>query len=569
MKSVASVDKIRCLRLNSATAFFSTLICLGLCLGRGLTADWFDPEILHQIRIQLPAPEWEALRREAPDILAQLGPQRTNGLAARAYRDHAGEIALDGAAWIGARIRKRGFIGSVSRERPALNIEFPDATDRRGPGGWRRLTLANTQQDASGLHLSLANAFFREAGVPASRTALVQVEVNGEALGVYTMVEPVDRDFLVRHFGDGSGPLWEGALTDLRRGSLRSFEAKRGTRPEDLAVLEEVADLLVPEKEVDWERVAQRVDLDQFLGFWAAEVLVDHWDGYANNQNNYFIHRRASDGRLVFLPWGADQCLGSPNPFTPARAPVSVRATGLLARRLYADPVWRGKYRQRLGELLAQAWDESRWLGEISRLDRLIGTNAWPGITGRKQVVQRTREFVRKRKTSLARDLSGPAPEWRFPERTNSMLGFWGRVSAQFETAFHPRLPIDWFTNGIVDFKLELDGQPRPFTRAGVSVSRGFDARETNKVSLSVLGMHGGATFLVPSVQVWKEDFVVGRPVRIDFFANQGFFFEGMPMAGQGGAGILSGTLHFDAVGTSEGDPVKGRLEADIWRLPR
>ena len=167
------------------------------------------------------------------------------------------------------------------------------------------------------MHLSLANAIFRESGIAASRTALARVTVNGEALGVYTMVEPVDGDFLKQHFGRDDGPLWEGALTDLRPGWLAMFDAKRGTKDSDLESLRAVAVALSDGDAVDWEQIGKQVDLEQFLRFWVAEILADHWDGYANNQNNYFVHRRASDGRLVFIPWGADQCLGSPNPFTP------------------------------------------------------------------------------------------------------------------------------------------------------------------------------------------------------------------------------------------------------------
>jgi hypothetical protein len=532
-------------------------------------SEWFDPAVLHQVRIRLPAEEWTTLRKEAPDILAQLGPARTNGLAPRAYQDHRAELEFDGKTWSGVTVRKRGFIGSVSRDRPGFNVEFPDAPDRRGPGGWRKLTLANTQQDASSSHLSLANGLFREMGVPAARTALARVEVNGELLGVYTVIEPVDREFLARHFGDGNGPMWEGALTDLRPEWLGMFEAKRGTKPEDLEILKKVAGLLAQKPAVDWTEVEKFVDLDRFLTFWAAEMLVDHWDGYANNGNNYFIHRRASDGRLVFVPWGADQCLGSPNPFTPARAPVSVRATGLLCRLLYLDPVWREKYRARVRQLLDSAWDETRWVGEVERLDRLVGTNAWAGVTGRRAVVQRTKEFMRKRKTGLRKDLAGEAPAWTFPEKTNTLVRLWGKVTADFDTTFQAKLPVNWFTNGTVDLRLELDGKPRPFTKAGVAVSRALDSRDTNKVSVNVLGMHGIAAFLVPSVQVWREEFEPGRTVKVDFFANQGFFFEGMPMAEGGGAGLLSGTIRLDEASTREGDRVRGRLEAEVWQFPK
>lgn len=542
------------------------LFVAGLATVRG--AEWFDPAILHDVRVTMPAPEWESLRRDAPDILVQIGPHRTNQARVRPYSQHRASLEFDGKPWPDVAVRKRGFVGSVSRERPSLNIQFPEAPGEVGPGGFRRVTLANTQQDASGIQLSLANSLFRAMGVPAPRTALARVTVNGEALGVYTLVEPVDREFLKSHFDGKTGPLWEGALADLRPEWIPLFETKQGTKASDTGVLSELAGLLAAEV-VDWGRVGALVDLDAFLTFWAAEVLVDHWDGYANNQNNFFLHRRASDGRLVFLPWGADQCLGSQNPFTPRGAPPSVRATGLLARRLYSDAEWRERYRRRVGDLLEKAWDEPRWLGEIDRLNTLVGTNAWPGVTGRKQVLQRTREFVRRRKQALKSDLAGAAPEWKFPARTNTFLQPWGRVTASFETAFRPRMPIDWFTNGTVDLRLELDGQVQASSKVGVSVSRGFEPKQTNKVTVTFLGMNGITALRLNTVQVLNEDYLRGGDVAVDFYNGQGFFFEGMPVAGESGAGVLIGTLRLEPSGLAEGAPVKGRLEAEVWKFPR
>ena len=39
------------------------------------------------------------------------------------------------------------------------------------------------------------------------------------------------------------------------------------------------------------EALSKAVDLDRFLSFWATEVLVGHWDGYAGDRNNYQFYR--------------------------------------------------------------------------------------------------------------------------------------------------------------------------------------------------------------------------------------------------------------------------------------
>ncbi len=536
---------------------------------RAASPAWFDPSVLHAVRLTMTPEEWTALLKDGGDFVALLGPPRTNGPAERGYRDHAAALVMDGERWEGVRVRKRGFVGSFSRERPSLNIEFPSAQDRRGPRGWRRVTLANTQQDASSIQLSAAMGMFRALGLAASRTALATVEVNGENLGVYTLVEPVDRDFLARTMGSAEGGLWEGTLADFDPGLLALLEPKRGTKASEARVLEEVARALGRPGGPDMEALGRWVDLDAFLTFWAAEVLVDHWDGYANNQNNFLVHQRARDGRLVFIPWGADQCLGSANPFTPRGAPRSVRATGLLARALYQDPAWRERYRARLRELLETRWDAARELAELDRWEALVVSASAPERRGRRMVMQRTREFVRRRAEVLRPELEGEARPWRWPERETPGLKPWGRLTADFETRFQERFPSDWLTNGTATMRLELDGKEQAFSKVGVSVSRGLDARQTNSVTLNILALRGLAALRVPTVQAWSDELVVGRPLRVGLFQNPGYYFEGMPTEGGGGAGLLSGTLVFESVGARPGDVVKGRLEAEIWRLPR
>ena len=70
---------------------------------------------------------------------------------------------------------------------------------------------------------ALAFALFREAGVPAPRTAMAEVTltVPGEHdkayLGLYTLVEPVDRAFLKDRFHTDKGLLAEAARTPRAR----------------------------------------------------------------------------------------------------------------------------------------------------------------------------------------------------------------------------------------------------------------------------------------------------------------------------------------------------------------
>ncbi len=51
------------------------------------------------------------------------------------------------------------------------------------------------------------------------------------------------------------------------------------------------------------------LDLPSYLAFAATEIYLGHWDGYAWTKNNFYVHRRTSDMRWQFIPWGVDQTL--------------------------------------------------------------------------------------------------------------------------------------------------------------------------------------------------------------------------------------------------------------------
>ena len=77
--------------------------------------------------------------------------------------------------------------------------------------------------DPSKCRETLGYAMYRAAGVPAPRTALAEVRLtvpgkyDKELLGVYTVVEEVDKPFLRDHFGTDKGLL-------MKPEGLRDFE---------------------------------------------------------------------------------------------------------------------------------------------------------------------------------------------------------------------------------------------------------------------------------------------------------------------------------------------------------
>ena len=80
-------------------------------------------------------------------------------------------------------------------------------------GGLDQLTFNNLVWDYSYFSDALAYDFFRDAGVPAPRTAYAWLTVNvagqwdRKPLGLYFMIEPVEKQFLLERFGSRPTPL--------------------------------------------------------------------------------------------------------------------------------------------------------------------------------------------------------------------------------------------------------------------------------------------------------------------------------------------------------------------------
>lgn len=211
-------------------------------------------------------------------------------------------------------VRLKGNYGSYRTldEKAAFLLDF----NRYVPGqtflGLEKLAVNNMVQDPSMQREVLGYQLFRAGGAPAPRAAHAVVTVNGVPYGLYTTVETIDNETLLDEwYGDHSGNLYEGAYgSDLFLELLPTFDLDNGDNVDfaDLVQLILALDSIQdPDQFID--SVSQVIDLDLYLTTAATSLYLGDWDGYAWSRNNYFIYRRPSDQRWVWMPWGIDQTM--------------------------------------------------------------------------------------------------------------------------------------------------------------------------------------------------------------------------------------------------------------------
>ncbi len=523
----------------------------------------FDPTHLVTIQIELPKADWDELRSQTRLLAESLRKKPS----ANPYRYFKGTVTVDGVHIEGVGIRKKGFIGSQDSDRPSLKVKFHKFKDQSLVKGLDSLTLNNNKQDRSLLSQFLSYKLFREAGVPASRCNHAKVTVNGTLLGIYSNVESIKAPFLQRRFGDSSGYLYEGTVADLFPDTLVKFELK--TEQTTLQPLTRLAAAMARD-ELDLEELGKLLDIDAFLKFWATESLISFWDGYTNNQNNYFIYRNPSSSKLYFIPWGVDAAFESRMPIPPyVIRTKSVHSQALLANRLYRLPAIKKKYRKMLEELLGTVWNEDRLLAQVDRVEALVQDHLHKSQRDFPRALRKLRSFIKRRRRVLQRRLDQWPIEFKSGPRRPFYFKQAGSATASFSTAWNKDSPDEPLTNGEATMDLKLEGERVEFKQIGVSAELSKWPTPDGSPQPPTIVFTGtrksGGLRLTLAFSIAPADF---RPTNGKSVSVQGVVIEGRfgflnPRAWK----MMSGRVTFETAEMKPGAAVRGKVKLEIVKM--
>jgi spore coat protein CotH len=315
--------------------------------------DLFDQTTVRDIRLTMKASDW--------DTLVETYLEDTYY---RADMEWQGQVV----AIVG--VRSRGS-GSRNPVKPGLKIDFGRYVDQKFLG-LKSLVLANAYQDPSMLKQRASMLFFTKMGIPAPRVTHVRVYVNGAYLGLYMVIEPIDKVFLARVFGtdaDGvalnNGYLYEYAWKDdyhfeYLGPDLRIyadlFEAKTRESEAPSVLYGALEDLFRDFNEVpddDFESVVgAQLGLPLLVRYLAVENFLADRDGALGywGANNFYLYRFPSARPMQLIAWDKDLAFWAVDYDI-----VQGAAENVLARRALSHPDLYRLYLQTLLECAAAA----------------------------------------------------------------------------------------------------------------------------------------------------------------------------------------------------------------------
>ena len=523
------------------------------------------------ISVEIDSEDWDTLRHQTrtfEDLMAEIEKYQLSQPFASIYSWFSATVTVDGETHTEVGVRKKGFLGSQSDTKPSLKLRFDKYVDDQSLGGViERMTLNNSIQDPSMINTCLSYRIFAVTGSPASRCNFATVSVNGKDLGLYVHVEEIKAPFLARHFDSADGNLYEGTVSDFTPDYRGTIEKKTNEDADDWSDIDAVVAALQDSSDAGLTALGQAVDLDRFLSFWATEVMIGHWDGYAGNRNNYHFYREP-DGPFVFIPWGVDDTFhlkDDPNPFDNiSEPPPSVLALTAIPNRLYNDPDWREKYAVRLKEILDAVWDEEELLAVVDEMAAIVERHAPPAeAKDAAEDTERVRKFILMRKGEILADLIPEPPDWPEPEYAAEPLS--GSLEATFQTTWSSNLSPNPFEEGTLS-SLLLDGTEEP--TAGLGVIAGYSGPDekillpdvAQTASIVVLGVEEDGSISGMTLVIDLNQFAPGAALVIgeDAVAGGVWSIPAGAATPDSFAPFTQGQLKLSDAGTEHGAPIAG-----------
>ncbi|WP_420640024.1 CotH kinase family protein [Candidatus Poriferisocius sp.] len=536
-------------------------------------AGYFALDRVLDISIEIAPEDWDTLRhqtRTLEDVFAEIQEYNLSRPFADIYTWFHATVTVDGETHTDVGVRKKGFVGSQSDTKPALKLRFDKYVDDQSLGGvMQRMTLNNSVQDPSMINTCLSYRVFAAAGNPAPRCNFATVSVNGKNLGLFVHVEEIKAPFLLRFFDSAEGNLYEGTVSDFTPTYRGTIERKTNEGDPDWGDIDAVVAALADESDRGLEALGEIVDLDRFLSFWATEVLVGHWDGYAGNRNNHHFYREP-DGPFVFIPWGTDGTFhleDDPNPFDGIdNPPPSVLALTAIPNRLYNHPDWRDKYVARLRELLDTVWDEEELLTVVDDMAAVVQEHSLEDARAdAAEDTERVRKFIYQRRGDILADLTPEPPEWpgSVVDVTPSLGS--GTVDVAFETTWGSNGNPNPLEEGAV-LRAVLNGEEQAV--AGIGVVAGPAGAEEQALlpgrerlaSIAVLTVDEDGTVSGMTLVLDEDRLVAGATLVIgrDAFAGGAWSIPPGSPSPDAFSPFTEGTLELSAAGTTSGAAIAG-----------
>ncbi len=256
------------------------------------TALLFDDSFVHEFNIRFYYPDWE-------DSLKYWYEHGEEYIPARI--EYAG-IVFDS---VGVRYKGNSSY-NMSRNTPKkpLKFAFDKYRSKQECYDVETLNFSNATKDPTFLREKICYDMIAPR-MHAPRAAFAAIKVDGALLGLYTMVEQVDKKFLARHFADNGFNLYKAADNGASleyRGDLADpyraeYELKTNEKTDDwtrfITMLNRLSS--VPDAQFR-DQVGAWIEFESAVQLLAFNMVMSNFDSYTGSGRNFYVYDDESTG---------------------------------------------------------------------------------------------------------------------------------------------------------------------------------------------------------------------------------------------------------------------------------
>lgn len=327
--------------------------------------------------------------RGGPPLLGAEG--KRNGLASTMgieFKYVHADLEFEGQPLKDVAVRYKGN-GTYMESRGGLKRSFKIDLNKYVKGqkiaGLTTLNFHNNVADASWMNEVLSYRLYREAGVPAPRTAYARVFVTvpgkyeRQLLGLYSLVEAIDNDFADDNFATKKGAIFKPVtpnlfadLGDAWSKYKQIYDPKGDVSADDAQRVIDFARFVTKADEAEFAaKLGDFVELEATARYFAVTVWLATMDSILALGQNYYLYLHPKTHRFQFLPWDLDHSFGQ---FMggDANAQLSIqrpwRGENRFLERLFKVEAFKALYLAKLGELSETLFIPARFAQQVDEL---------------------------------------------------------------------------------------------------------------------------------------------------------------------------------------------------------
>jgi hypothetical protein len=199
--------------------------------------------------------------------------------------------------------------GKPTCRKIGMKIVFNEYDDQKRFYGLKKLNFNSSVYDDSLMHERLGYSLFRDMGIYASRDSHALLYLNGEFLGVFSMIEEVDGRFTNNRFAKpGDGNLYKECWPTSADSAYYTDCLKTNEEVGDVSGMVAFGSAVLSASDADLPSVIEQYnDIDYLMRYLAVDRGIHADDGimtfYAGSNHNYYWYQEENVAQFWLIPW--------------------------------------------------------------------------------------------------------------------------------------------------------------------------------------------------------------------------------------------------------------------------